>query len=92
MTREMMIAAIEALGDDASLFVDSEGTLCVTIEDFEGFDDDWEEIEREFDNLEAVESFLDMLEEECISKDGDFYHYYNFEGFTVQLGYSSYDI
>lgn len=92
MTKEMMMKAIEALGNDVSVFEDSEGTLCITVEDFEGFNDDWEEIDREFDDLEAVESFLDMLEEECISKDGDFYTYYEFEGFTVQLGYGSYSI
>jgi hypothetical protein len=65
--------------------------LVITINDFEGFDDDWSEIMRDYDG-EAEEALIDWLEEHCISGDGDFYYYYYFEDFNVQLGYSSYDI
>ena len=92
MTREMMIAAIKALGADASLWECSDGTLDVTIEDFEGFDDDWSEIDREYDDEEAVDAFLEMLEAECLSSEGDFYEDYQFDGFVVRLGYASFDI
>lgn len=92
MTREMMIAAIEALGADASLYEYSDGMLDVTLQDFEGFDDDWSEVDREFDDEEAVDAFLEMLEAECLSHEGDFYVIYHFEGFDVQLGYASFDI
>ena len=92
MTREMMIAAIEALGADASLWERSDGMLDVTLEDFEGFDDDWSEVDREYDDEEAVDAFLEMLEAECSSQEGDFYVVYHFEGFDVQLGYASFDI
>ena len=92
MTREMMVAAIEALGADASLCERSDGMLDVTLQDFEGFDDDWSEIDREFDDEEAVDAFLEMLEAECSSQKGDFYVVYHFEGFDVQLGYASFDI
>ena len=92
MTREMMIAAIKALGADASLWECSDGTLDVTIEDFEGFDDDWSEIDREYDDEEAVDAFLEMLETECLSKEDDYYVVYHFEGFDVCLGYASFDI
>lgn len=92
MTREMMITAIEALGADASLFEYSDGMLDVTLQDFEGFDDDWSEVYRDYDNEEAVIAFLGMLKTECSSKEGDFYVTYHFEGFDVQIGYASYDI
>ena len=91
MTREMMVAAIEALGADASLWEEGE-VLDVTLEDFEGFDDDWSEIDREYDDEEAVDAFLEMLESECVSHEGDFYVVYHFEGFDVRLGYASFDI
>lgn len=92
MTREMMVAAVEALGEDVSLWERSDGTLDVTVEDFEGFDDDWSEVDREFDDEEAVDAFLEMLERECVSQEGDFYVTYHFDGFDVQLGYASFDI
>lgn len=91
MTREMMVAAVEALGADASLW-ETKDTLDVTLEDFEGFDDDWSEVDREYDDEEAVDAFLEMLERECVSQEGDFYVVYHFEGFDVQVGYASFDI
>lgn len=93
MTLEKMMAMVEALGDDASMWYDEEEkVLDVTLRDFEGFDDDWSEIMRDYDHPEAVEAFLEMLETECSSQEGDFYFDYHFDGFTVELGYSSYDI
>ena len=93
MTLEKMMAMVEALGDDASMWYDEdEKVLDVTLRDFEGFDDDWSEIMRDYDHPEAVEAFKEMLETECSSQEGDFYFDYHFDGFTVELGYSSYDI
>ena len=91
MSYEMMVAEIEALGDDVDMFEIDE-VLHVTFEDFEGFDDEWEEIFRDYDDEEAVDAFLEMLERECVSHEGDFYVTYHFEGFDVQIGYASYDI
>ena len=92
MTYEMMVAAIDALGADVSLWEHSGGMLDVTIEDFEGFDDDWSEVDREYDDGEAVDAFLEMLETECSSHEGNFYVVYHFEGFDVRIGYASFDI
>ena len=93
---EKIIAMLEELGADVYYSVrdyEEEGvTLAVTIDDFEGFDEDWSEIMRELDDEEAVDAFLEWLEEHCISHEGDFYTYYQFEGFEVQIGYSSFDI
>lgn len=87
-----IIAMLEEMREDVSYYVRRDGTeLAITIDDFEGFDDDWSEIIREYDG-ETVDGLIEWLEEHCISEDGDFYSYYEFEGFTVQLGYSSYDI
>ena len=93
MTLEMMMAAVETLGDDASMWYDEEDReLHVTLRDFEGFDEDWSEIMRAYDHPEAVEQFEDMLETACLSWEDDFYLVYHFDGFAVVLGYASYDI
>lgn len=90
MTYEMMVAALEALGESVSYYV-SDGVFHVTVEDFEGFDEDWEEVDAEYD-VEAVDAFLEMLEAECSSYEGDYYVVYYFEGFAVKVGYASFDI
>ena len=90
MTYEMMVTALEALGESISYYV-SDGMFHVTIEDFEGFDEAWDEVEAEYD-VEAVDAFLEMLEAEAVSEEGDYYHVYQFEGFSVQIGYASFDI
>ena len=91
MSYEMMVEVLEGLGADVSYEVEEEG-FDVVIEDFDGFDEDYSEIMREFDDPAAVERFEDMLEEECLSYEDDFYVVYHFEGFDLRLGYSSFDI
>lgn len=92
---EKIITMVEELGEDAYYAIreydDELPELAITIDDFEGFDDDWSEIMREYD-ADAVRALIDWLKEHCISEDGDFYYEFHFEGFDVQLGYSSYDI
>ncbi len=91
MTKEMMMTTIESLGEDADLWV-SGNTLNVDLNDFEGFTSDWDEIDREYDDPEAVNAFLEMLGAECTSQEGDFYITFHFDGFDVVLGYASFDI
>ena len=92
MNLEMMINKVDELKNDVSMWLDEkESVLHITIEDFAGFDEDWSEVEKEVDE-EKVEAFLEMLKKECVSYECEFYHYYKFEGFSVKLGYTSYDI
>jgi hypothetical protein len=89
---EIIIAMLEEMTDDVDYYVRHNGAeLVITVEDFEGFDDDWSEVMRDYDG-EAVERLIEWLEEHCISEEGDLYSYYHFEGFDVQLGYTSFDI
>ena len=92
---ELIIAMLEKMGEDVDYRVreiDGEKPeLVITVDDFEGFDEDWSEIMRDYDE-EAVDGLIEWLKEHCISEDGDFYSYYHFEEFDVQLGYSSFDI
>lgn len=91
-TKEKILNALEALGDDATYYVKQNGDISVTFEDFEGFDDDWDEIEREYDDAEAVKNFQTLLAEESNSIDDNYYTTYHFDGFSVKVGYASYDI
>lgn len=90
-TMDMIINRLKALAEDVAF--DVFGTdIKVTIDDFAGFDKDWCEIERELVDEAAVDSFVEWLEAEADSIDGDFYRYYHFEACTVCLGYASFDI
>ena len=92
---EIIIAMLEKMSEDVEYYVceieEEKPELVITVDDFEGFDEDWSEIMREYDE-DAVSALIDWLEEHCISEDGDLYYEFYFEEFNVQLGYSSYDI
>ena len=92
MTREMVMELLATAGDDVSVYVHADGTrIDATVEDFEGFDDDWDEIEREADE-DLIESIEERLEEQAVSAYGNYYRYFEFDGFTVVWGYASFDI
>lgn len=93
MSYEMMVAQLEALGHDVYFDFDEESReFDVVIQDWEGFDEDWSEVMRDFDDEDAVDAFEEMLEAEALSVEGDFYRYYDFGDFSVCLGFSSFDI
>ena len=89
MTMTEILEMLEALGDD--VFVDEcdEGVE-ITFDDFEGFDEDWHEVMRDYDHPELVDAFFDMLDEyPC---EGDLYVTYHLDGFDVKVGFTSFDI
>lgn len=65
--------------------------IFVTILDFEGFDDEWEEIYRDYDE-DAVDNFLEWLEEQCDELVGYYYQHYQFNDFIVEVGYKSFEV
>ena len=83
---------VDACGDDVTLNRRSNGIYRLTLEDFEGFNENWHEVEREYDNEEAINALLDWLETNCTEQREDFYTYYEFSDFQVIVGYSSFDI
>ena len=90
MTMEMVMELLGTLGDDVDVHVHAD-VVRVTVEDFEGFDDDCEEVDRDYDE-DAVDAVYDALSDACDSEEGDYYHYFHFDGFTVVWGYASMDI
>ena len=91
MTIETIIAQLDRISADSDYDV-SDNHIDLTIDDFEGFDDDWCEVDREFVDADAVEEVLEWLEENADCVDGDFYHYYHFGEIVVEVGYTSFDI
>ena len=91
MKMEQIIERLETIKADADYEVKN-NEINLVINDFEGFDDDYEEIERELEDYEAVEEVLDWLEKNADEVEGDFYHYYHFGEIGVCVGYASFDI
>lgn len=89
MFEELMalLAQLEEVGD---VSLDVDGTdVSVTFEDFEGFDDDWAEVMREYVDVDGVRRALAMLREFC---SGDFYEEGDLDGYHFTVGWSSFDI
>ena len=83
---------VNACGTDAIIERHSDGTYVLTLEDFDGFDDHWNEIEREFENEEAVDALLAWLEANCTERIANLYVHYVFSDFRLTLGYASFNI
>lgn len=81
---------VKALGNDAELYDYEDGTYDLTFNDFEGFDEDWSEIFREYDHPEEVDALERLLDE--LPHEGDFYVEYQLEDCVVTVGYTSFDI
>ena len=91
MTIETITAQLNRISAD-SYYDIVDDRIYLTINDFEGFDDDWSEIARELVDAAAVEEVLDWLKENAVSADGDLYEYYHFGDIVVEVGYTSFNI
>lgn len=92
MTREELRALVEQCGDDIEMYeFDDDEEISITVNDFAGFDEDWCEIDREYD-VEKVQGLYDVLKRECNECDEDFYTTFQFDDFYITWGYGSYDI
>lgn len=91
MTIEIITAQLDRISEDSWYDVD-DNRINLTINDFEGFDDNWSEMDRELVDAKAVEEVLDWLEENADSSEGDFYEYYHFGDIVVEVSYTSFDI
>lgn len=78
---EKILEMIKAMGNDVAEYKVSENCITVIIDDFDGFDDDWSEVMRDYENPEAVEAFEDYIDE----------HESEFD-FEVYVDYTSSDI
>ena len=86
-----VMTMVNACKDDVDFKIE-QNTIYLTVDDFIGFDEDWNEIMRDYDHPEEVRTLLDWLDNNCISQTDDLYVVYSFNGFTVHLGFTSFDI
>ena len=80
---EKLMAMVNALVEVEDVyFREYENTLYITVNDFEGFGEHYEEIDREFVNEELVEELVEFIENAN----------YTIDNYTIELNYSSEDI
>lgn len=92
MLSELMVL-VNACGADAAINSYDQGkSYHITIDDYDGFDDDYEALEREYDNPQAVEALLEWLSAHCNKTIENLYTDYYFDNFMVEVGYTSFDI
>ena len=79
---------------DYDLFImPGECGVGLTLIDFEGFDDDWGEIYREYENGTAICALIDMMDANFERYDAAaYYRRYVMNGFVVTVGFTSDDI
>ena len=95
ITMEMIIAQLDRIhAEDGWYHITYHDGTCIdlTICDFDGFDEDWDEIDHEWVDEETVDEVLEWLEAHADRVEGDFYVSYYFGDVEVQVGYTSYDI
>ena len=90
MTIELITAQLDRISADSSYDV-TDNHIELTIDDFDGFDEDWNEIDREFVDEDLVDEVLEWLEENADYADGDFYRSYYFGKIVVEVDYSYFD-
>lgn len=84
-----ILTRLETTGDCS--FTEEDGRFDVTLCDFEGFDSNWEEVMREYEDAEMVDALFEVLD--CAKRtEGNFYTTYYFTDCSLELGYASYDI
>ena len=80
---EKLMTMVNALVEVEDVyFREYNSTLYITVNDFEGFGEHYEEIDREFVNEELVEELVEFI------KNAN----YTIENYTIELNYSSEDI
>lgn len=91
MTINNIINQLDRISADSWYEVDG-NHIDLTIEDFEGFDANWDEVEREFVDEDTVAEVLNWLRENADFIDDNLYRYYHFGDIVVEVGYTSFDI
>lgn len=91
MTIETITAQLDRISAD-SWYEVTDNRIDLTIDDFEGFDENWDEVFREYVDADALEEVFEWLEENADCVDGDFYRYYHFGDIVVEVGWTSFDI
>lgn len=71
---------------------ETEDIIHLDFNDFEGFDENYEEVDREYVFPEKVDKLYNFLKDNCKEHIMDFYQTFVFEDFNVKVGFTSFDI
>lgn len=66
--------------------------LNIDFNDFDGFDDEWNEIDREYTNENLVNQILNYIETNATLVKDSLYQTYQLDNKTIVIGYTSFDI
>ena len=91
--KEQILEILKKLENSGDVdFYEYDGILHITLNDFYGFDEDFNEVYRDYEDGDSISKLFDLLDM-CPLIEGDFYKYYTFStDFIIQLGYTSFDI
>ena len=91
MTIENILAQLDRIYAD-SWYKIKDNLIDVTIDDFDGFDKNWREIDREFVDEDTIDEVIEWFDENADYDDGEFYARYHFGDMLVCVHYTSEDI
>ena len=69
-----------------------ENELNIDFNDFDGFNDEWNEVEREYTNENLVNKILNYIETNATLIKDSLYQTYQLDDKTIVIGYTSFDI
>ena len=69
-----------------------ENELNIDFNDFDGFDDEWNEVEREYTNENLVNKILNYIETNATLIKDSLYQTYQLDDKTIVIGYTSFDV
>ena len=69
-----------------------ENELNIDFNDFDGFDNEWNEVEREYTNENLVNKILNYIETNATLIKDSLYQTYQLDDKTIVIGYTSFDI
>ena len=89
--KDTILKMLDDLKDDAIFYIYKD-VIHVDIDDFVGFDDDYNEIFRDYTDPDGVDKFLDYLDKYALYTKGELYTTYYLQDCIVKIGYTSFDI
>lgn len=89
----MILKNLREVEDVDYSYSKSYNTLFIVINDFNGFDDNWDEVDRNYNKPELVDELIKFINTNTtLMNEHSLDEHYSFNGINIQLSYSSEDI
>lgn len=89
--KDTVLKMLDNLKDDVTFYI-YKGIIHVTIDDFIGFDDDYNEIFRDYTDPKGIGKLLNYLDKCSLCTKDDLYITYYLQDCIVEIDYTSFDI